>query len=205
MRGCKPLVSAMLNLALQSKDVPATPKETVCGCMTHSHDELRAAVRGAGFATAREAMLALGWSKADGCEICRPALEYYVGQALSAAGAAAGKAGAAPAAGLLADGTYAVVPRMYGGVTSAEQLRRIADVIDKYDIPLVKLTGGAHLECWASTQGLLAPSARSSDSRSPQFRLTVRRLRLWLRAQASATTAVLCRILSGWAPVSNAG
>ncbi|UUZ93974.1 (2Fe-2S)-binding protein [Paenibacillus sp. P25] len=153
--GCKPLVSAMLNLALQSKDVPAAPKETVCGCMTHSHDELRAAVRGAGFATAREAMLALGWSKADGCEICRPALEYYVGQALSAAGAAAGKAGAAPAAGLLADGTYAVVPRMYGGVTSAEQLRRIADVIDKYDIPLVKLTGGAHLESLGIDAGLV--------------------------------------------------
>lgn len=144
--GCKPLVSAMLQLALQSKDAPAAPKETVCGCTTHSHDELREEVRSAGFASEREAMRALGWSKADGCAVCRPALQYYVGQALSAAAAEVGAAAAAEAAGLLADGTYAVVPRMYGGVTSAEQLRRIADVIDRYNIPLVKLSGGAHLD-----------------------------------------------------------
>jgi nitrite reductase (NADH) large subunit len=50
------------------------------------------------------------------------------------------------AASLLADGTYAITPRMYGGVTNAEQLRLLADVIDKYRIPLVKLTGGAHLD-----------------------------------------------------------
>ncbi|WP_255570362.1 nitrite reductase large subunit NirB [Cohnella sp. CFH 77786] len=140
--GCKPLVSAMVQLALRSKEAPAAPKETVCGCTSHSHDELRAAVRAGGYATAREAMSALGWGKADGCDICRPALRYYVGQARSAAGAAA----AAPGASLLADGTYAVAPRMYGGVTSAEQLRRIADAVDKYGIPMVKLTGGAHLD-----------------------------------------------------------
>ncbi|WP_199614376.1 nitrite reductase large subunit NirB [Paenibacillus alkalitolerans] len=148
--GCKPLVAAMLQLALQSKDAPAAPKETVCGCTACSHDELRAAVRAGGYATAGEAMSALGWSKADGCAVCRPALTYYVGQARSAAEAASGaQAAAAPAASsvsLLADGTFAVSPRMYGGVTSAEQLRRIADVIDKYSIPLVKLTGGAHLD-----------------------------------------------------------
>lgn len=147
--GCKPLVSAMLQLALQSKDAPAAPKETVCGCTTHSHDELRAAVRSAGFATAREAMSALGWSKADGCAACRPALQYYVGQALGAVTDDAGvgaAAEAAPAANLLKGGTYAARPRMYGGVTSAEQLRQIADVVDKYNIPLVKLTGGAHLD-----------------------------------------------------------
>ncbi|MBD0379998.1 nitrite reductase large subunit NirB [Paenibacillus sedimenti] len=147
--GCKPLVASLLQLALKSKDAPAAPKETVCGCTAHSHDELRAAVRGAGFASAREAMSALGWSKADGCAVCRPALQYYVGQALSAAAADANAGAAAqpaPAASLLADGTYAVTPRMYGGVTSAGQLRQIADVVDKYDIPLVKLTGGAHLD-----------------------------------------------------------
>jgi nitrite reductase (NADH) large subunit len=146
--GCKPLVSAMLQLALQSKDAPAEPKETVCGCTSHSHDELRAAVRSSGFGTAREAMSALGWSKADGCAVCRPAVQYYVGQALGAAAdkASAGAAAPDPSASLLADGTYAIAPRMYGGVTSAEHLRRIADVIDKYNIPLVKLTGGAHMD-----------------------------------------------------------
>jgi nitrite reductase (NADH) large subunit len=44
------------------------------------------------------------------------------------------------------DGTFSVVPQMKGGVTSPEQLRRIADVADKYNIPLVKLTGGQRID-----------------------------------------------------------
>jgi nitrite reductase (NADH) large subunit len=144
--GCKPLVSAMLQLALQSQDAPAAPKETVCGCTSHSHDELRAAVRSASFETAHDAMHALGWSKADGCAICRPAVQYYLGQARGAAADKAESLSLDSTASLLADGTYAITPRMYGGVTNAEQLRLLADVIDKYRIPLVKLTGGAHLD-----------------------------------------------------------
>ncbi|WP_104137678.1 nitrite reductase large subunit NirB [Arthrobacter sp. ZGTC131] len=44
------------------------------------------------------------------------------------------------------DGTFSVVPQMKGGVTSPEQLRRIADVADKYKIPMVKLTGGQRID-----------------------------------------------------------
>ncbi|UJF32974.1 nitrite reductase large subunit NirB [Paenibacillus hexagrammi] len=145
--GCKPLVTAMLQLALRSKDAPPPAKLTVCGCTPHSHEELRAAVRSAAFASAREAMDALGWGTPDGCGICRPAVRYYVGLAQSAAGRRQGEAAVQlPAASLLANGTYAVRPRMYGGVTSAEQLRRIAGAIEKYAIPVAKLTGGGYLE-----------------------------------------------------------
>ncbi|GLZ51222.1 nitrite reductase large subunit NirB [Actinomycetospora sp. NBRC 106378] len=44
------------------------------------------------------------------------------------------------------DGTFSVVPRMSGGVTSPDQLRRIADVADKHEIPMVKLTGGQRID-----------------------------------------------------------
>jgi nitrite reductase (NADH) large subunit len=44
------------------------------------------------------------------------------------------------------DGTYSVIPRMYGGVTSPDQLRKIADVADKYKVPMVKLTGGQRID-----------------------------------------------------------
>ncbi len=44
------------------------------------------------------------------------------------------------------DGTFSVVPQMKGGVTNAWQLRRIADVADKYAIPLIKLTGGQRID-----------------------------------------------------------
>lgn len=156
--GCKPLVAAILELALQSKDAPEPEKETVCACTTLDHEELRAAVRSSGYASADEAMSGLGWQQGGGCIVCRPALQYYVGAMLSEA-VASGQAGQSAAirktpisleqassASMLADGTYALVPRMYGGVTSAEQLRTIADVIEKYNIPLAKLAGGAHLD-----------------------------------------------------------
>jgi nitrite reductase (NADH) large subunit len=44
------------------------------------------------------------------------------------------------------DGTYSVVPRMWGGVTSAKELRAIADVVDKFAIPTVKVTGGQRID-----------------------------------------------------------
>jgi nitrite reductase (NADH) large subunit len=44
------------------------------------------------------------------------------------------------------DGTFSVVPQMKGGVTNPWQLRRIADVADKYNIPMIKLTGGQRID-----------------------------------------------------------
>jgi nitrite reductase (NADH) large subunit len=44
------------------------------------------------------------------------------------------------------DGTYSVVPRMWGGVTSAKELRAIADVVEKYAVPTVKVTGGQRID-----------------------------------------------------------
>jgi nitrite reductase (NADH) large subunit len=44
------------------------------------------------------------------------------------------------------NGTFSVVPRIYGGVTTPDQLRRIADVADKYKVPMVKITGGQRID-----------------------------------------------------------
>jgi nitrite reductase (NADH) large subunit len=44
------------------------------------------------------------------------------------------------------NGTFSVVPQMKGGVTNSSQLRRIAEVADKYDVPLIKLTGGQRID-----------------------------------------------------------
>jgi nitrite reductase (NADH) large subunit len=44
------------------------------------------------------------------------------------------------------DGTFSVVPQMKGGVTTPAQLRRIADVAEKYEVPMVKLTGGQRID-----------------------------------------------------------
>ncbi|TLU72001.1 nitrite reductase large subunit NirB [Lichenicoccus roseus] len=44
------------------------------------------------------------------------------------------------------DGTFSVVPEMAGGVTSPDDLIRIAEVAKKYNVPLVKLTGGQRID-----------------------------------------------------------
>ncbi|WP_369259739.1 nitrite reductase large subunit NirB [Geodermatophilus amargosae] len=44
------------------------------------------------------------------------------------------------------DGTFSVVPQMRGGVTTPAQLRRIAEVAEKYEVPMVKVTGGQRID-----------------------------------------------------------
>jgi len=44
------------------------------------------------------------------------------------------------------DGTFSVVPPMAGGVTSVQQLRTIADVAERYHVPMIKLTGGQRID-----------------------------------------------------------
>src|SRR5690606_10727066 len=44
------------------------------------------------------------------------------------------------------DGTFSVVPGISGGVTSPAQLRTIADVAEKYEVPMVKITGGQRID-----------------------------------------------------------
>ncbi len=44
------------------------------------------------------------------------------------------------------DATFSVVPEMPGGVTTPAELMRIAEVALKYNVPLVKLTGGQRID-----------------------------------------------------------
>lgn len=44
------------------------------------------------------------------------------------------------------DGTFSVIPRMYGGITSPAELRRIADVAERYQARMVKVTGGQRID-----------------------------------------------------------
>jgi nitrite reductase (NADH) large subunit len=44
------------------------------------------------------------------------------------------------------DGTYSVVPRMWGGLTTPNELRAIADAAEKYNVPTVKVTGGQRID-----------------------------------------------------------
>lgn len=146
--GCKPVVEQILQYVL-GDGFTATTKQGICGCTTLSRDEIVAEIQEKGLQTTKEVMNVLGWSQPEGCSKCRPALNYYLGMLYPDTHEDEKPSrfvNERMAANIQKDGTYTVVPRMYGGVTTPEELKRIADVSLKYDVKVVKVTGGQRLD-----------------------------------------------------------
>ncbi|MHA0857339.1 nitrite reductase large subunit NirB [Paenibacillus sp. CMAA1364] len=146
--GCKPVVEQILQYVL-GDSFKTAEKTGICGCTPLDRDQIIAEITAKGLSTTREVMNVLGWGNDEGCSKCRPALNYYlhmlqpetyedekesrfVNERMNA--------------NIQKDGTYTVVPRMYGGVTTPEALKKIADVSLKYDVKVVKVTGGQRLD-----------------------------------------------------------
>ncbi len=94
-------------------------------------------------------MQALHWTTPDGCASCRPALNYYLLCAWPGEFVDDNQSrfvNERMHANIQKDGTYSVVPRMWGGVTNPRELRAIADVAEKYHARLIKVTGGQRLD-----------------------------------------------------------
>ena len=96
-----------------------------------------------------QVMQELHWSTPDGCSSCRPALNYYLlcawpGEYVD--DQQSRFVNERMHANIQKDGTYSVVPRMWGGITNPRELRAIADVVEKYNAPMVKVTGGQRLD-----------------------------------------------------------
>jgi len=130
-------------------DVKPKAQKPVCGCTDLTHGEVRKAIREHHLTTIPDAMRFMEWRTPDGCATCRPALNYYLlstwpGEARD--DSQSRLANERMHANIQKDGTYSVVPRMWGGVTNPSELRRIADVADKYAIPMVKVTGGQRID-----------------------------------------------------------
>ena len=145
---CTGLVEGLLKLTLGADFTPATVKP-MCKCTSHGHDEVRRRIRSQNLKSIPAVMQALEWKTPDGCGSCRPALNFYLicewpGEYQD--DAQSRFVNERMHANIQKDGTYSVVPRMWGGVTSAKELRAIADVCDKFDIPTVKITGGQRVD-----------------------------------------------------------
>lgn len=146
--GCKPLVADLLAHTLGSDAVTAT-KEGICGCTELSRDEIVAAIGEMHLTTTKEVMNVLHWNTEEGCSKCRPALNYYLGMMFPEEHEDERESrfvNERNHANIQKDGTYSVVPRIYGGVTSPGELKRIAEVAEKYEVPMVKFTGGQRLD-----------------------------------------------------------
>lgn len=145
---CTGLVEKLMVLTLGDTYNPAAV-QPMCSCTTLGHDEVRRLIKAKHLKTIPAVMQELEWKTSCGCAKCRPALNYYlvcdwpndyaddyqsrfINERVHA--------------NIQKDGTYSVVPRMWGGVTNAAELRAIADVVDKFEIPMVKVTGGQRID-----------------------------------------------------------
>jgi nitrite reductase (NADH) large subunit len=145
---CTGLVEKLMQLSLGESYSPAAV-QPMCGCTTLGHDEVRRLIKAKGLKTIPAVMQELEWKTSCGCAKCRPALNYYLvcdWPDEYADDYQSRFVNERVHANIQKDGTYSVVPRMWGGMTSAKELRAIADVIDKFAIPAVKVTGGQRID-----------------------------------------------------------
>jgi len=144
---CTGLVESLLTLTLGG-EVQSGPK-TLCKCTSFSHDDVRRLILEKNLRAIPSVMQELHWTTPDGCSWCRPALNYYLLCAWPGEYEDDQKSRFVNErlhANIQKDGTYSVVPRMWGGLTNPRELRAIADVVEKYNAPMVKVTGGQRLD-----------------------------------------------------------
>ena len=146
---CTGLVEQIL-MFTAGGDYSATPKlKPMCGCTEHGHQAVRDAIREHKLLTVGGVFKFMDWRTPNGCASCRPAVNYYLISTWPKEAQDDPQSrfiNERSHANIQKDGTYSVIPRMWAGETTAAKLRRIADVVDKYQIPTVKVTGGQRID-----------------------------------------------------------
>ncbi|MEZ5444348.1 MAG: nitrite reductase large subunit NirB [Gammaproteobacteria bacterium] len=146
---CTGLVEELLASTVGG-DYTATPKnKPLCPCTHYTHEEVRRAILERELKSIAAVRSFLEWKTADGCHHCRPALNYYLLCAWPQEYADDPQSrfiNERAHANIQKDGTYSVVPRMWGGVTNPAELRAIADVAERYKVATVKVTGGQRID-----------------------------------------------------------
>ncbi len=145
---CTGLVEQLMSVTLGG-DYQPLAVSAMCPCTDLGHDDVRRLIVAKKLKTIEAVMQELEWKTSCGCAKCRPALNYYLvcewpeeyeddyqSRFINERAHA----------NIQKDGTYSVVPRMWGGMTTAAELRAIADAVDKYEIPAVKVTGGQRID-----------------------------------------------------------
>jgi len=145
---CTGLVEQILASTVGEGYEETPTKKPICGCTQYSHNEVRKVIKEQHLKSHNEVHQFLEWKNADGCPTCRPAINYYLltewpgeyddPQSRFINERAHGN--------IQKDGSYSVVPRMWGGMTNPAELRAIADVADKFKVPEVKVTGGQRID-----------------------------------------------------------
>lgn len=145
---CTGLVEQVLAVTLGDEFVmPAAA--SICACTDMTHEDVRRMIKSQKLMSMPAVWQECGWKTSCGCHVCRPALNFYLltDWPLEYQDDPQSRfINERKHANIQKDGTFSVVPRMWGGITTPDELRAIADAADKYKVPTVKVTGGQRID-----------------------------------------------------------
>ncbi|MCV6586971.1 MAG: nitrite reductase large subunit NirB [Marinibacterium sp.] len=145
---CTGLVEQLLQVSLGDAFQMPT-EQPICGCCDLTHEDVRRLIKSQALKSQEAVWQELGWKTVNGCHVCRPAVNFYllVDWPLDYRDDPQSRfVNERKHANIQKDGTFSVVPRMWGGITTPDELRAIADAADKYQVPTVKVTGGQRID-----------------------------------------------------------
>lgn len=151
---CTGLVEQLLADTLGS-DYAAPGSKPLCRCTDFTHDQVREQIREHHLTSLQAVFTALDWREPDGCHVCRPAINYYLISTWPTEVRDDGQSrfiNERVHANIQKDGTYSVIPRIFGGETSPQQLRALAEAAEKYEVRTVKITGGQRIDLLGLTK-----------------------------------------------------
>lgn len=142
---CKGQVQSLLEHELGGVVTAATG---ICGCTDLNRDQIMTQIYAKHLTTTTAVYETLAFTNPEGCNKCRPAINFYLGVAWPHEHQDERESryvNERMHANVQKDGTFSVIPRMRGGKTSPQQLLKIAQVAEKYNVPLVKITGSQRI------------------------------------------------------------
>ena len=144
---CTGLVEQLLAVTL-GDSFDSGGAKPVCGCTDLTHEDVRRLIKARDLRTQPAVWQELGWKTLNGCPTCRPAINFYLlaEWPLDYQDDAQSRfVNERNHANIQKDGTYSVMPRMWGGMTTPDELLAIAAAAKKYDAA-VKVTGGQRID-----------------------------------------------------------
>ncbi|WP_299285534.1 nitrite reductase large subunit NirB [uncultured Tateyamaria sp.] len=145
---CTGLVEQVLAVTL-GDDFVLPAAQSICACTDMTHEDVRRMIKSQRLTSMPAVWQECGWKTSCGCHVCRPALNFYLlaDWPLEYRDDPQSRfINERKHANIQKDGTFSVVPRMWGGITTPNELRAIADAADKYMVPTVKVTGGQRID-----------------------------------------------------------
>ena len=212
---CSGLVEQVLALAL-GDGYAAPAARPVCACTDLTHEDVRRLIKARELKSIPAVMQELGWTTSCGCHVCRPALNFYLLADWPdeyADDPQSRFVNERNHANIQKDGTFSVVPRMWGGITTPAELRAIADAAEKYRVPTVKVTGGQRIDLlgvrkehlpgiWAdlSAAGMVSGHAYAKGIRTVKTCVGTDHCRFGTQDSTGLGIAIEKRMWGAWTP-----